>query len=100
MTAQRRRGPHAHPARVAVLASGVRSGLEQGIGRHRGGGAGPRRTMIFGLRAGPYPKRPEKEDAMPAKVGTREEWQAARDELAKLEAEHAELGQQGHRAAP
>jgi predicted dithiol-disulfide oxidoreductase (DUF899 family) len=25
-------------------------------------------------------------------VGTREEWQAARDELAKLEAEHAELG--------
>ena len=24
------------------------------------------------------------------KVGTREEWQAARDELAKLEAEHAE----------
>jgi predicted dithiol-disulfide oxidoreductase (DUF899 family) len=27
------------------------------------------------------------------KVGTREEWQAARDELAKLEAEHAELGQ-------
>src|SRR3954465_5383431 len=27
------------------------------------------------------------------KTGTREEWQAARDELAKLEAEHAELGQ-------
>ena len=26
------------------------------------------------------------------KVGTREEWQAAREELAKLEAEHAELG--------
>src|SRR5215475_4464480 len=26
------------------------------------------------------------------KIGTREEWQAARDELAKLEAEHAELG--------
>jgi predicted dithiol-disulfide oxidoreductase (DUF899 family) len=26
------------------------------------------------------------------KVGTREEWQAARDELAKLENEHAELG--------
>src|SRR3954453_10676107 len=26
------------------------------------------------------------------KVGTRDEWQAARDELAKLEAEHAELG--------
>jgi predicted dithiol-disulfide oxidoreductase (DUF899 family) len=26
------------------------------------------------------------------KVGTREEWQAARDELAGLEAEHAELG--------
>ena len=25
-------------------------------------------------------------------VGTREEWQAARDELAKLEAEHGELG--------
>jgi predicted dithiol-disulfide oxidoreductase (DUF899 family) len=27
------------------------------------------------------------------KTGTREEWQAARDELAKLEAEHAKLGQ-------
>jgi predicted dithiol-disulfide oxidoreductase (DUF899 family) len=27
------------------------------------------------------------------KTGTHEEWQAARDELAKLEAEHAELGQ-------
>jgi predicted dithiol-disulfide oxidoreductase (DUF899 family) len=27
-----------------------------------------------------------------SKTGTREEWQAARDELAKLEAEHAELG--------
>ena len=26
-------------------------------------------------------------------IGTREEWQTARDELAKLEAEHAELGQ-------
>jgi predicted dithiol-disulfide oxidoreductase (DUF899 family) len=26
------------------------------------------------------------------KIGTREEWEAARDELAKLEAEHAELG--------
>ena len=25
-------------------------------------------------------------------VGTRDEWQTARDELAKLEAEHAELG--------
>src|SRR5215208_1522532 len=25
-------------------------------------------------------------------TGTREDWQAARDELAKLEAEHAELG--------
>ena len=27
------------------------------------------------------------------KTGTREEWQAARDELAKLEAEYAELGE-------
>ena len=27
------------------------------------------------------------------KIGTREEWQTARDELSKLEAEHAELGQ-------
>src|SRR5947207_6047688 len=27
------------------------------------------------------------------KIGTREEWQAARDELAKLEAEQTELGQ-------
>jgi predicted dithiol-disulfide oxidoreductase (DUF899 family) len=27
------------------------------------------------------------------KIGTREEWQAARDELAKLEGEHAQLGQ-------
>src|SRR3954466_4774047 len=29
------------------------------------------------------------------KTGTREDWQAARDELAKLEAEHATLGQRG-----
>src|ERR1700747_1547115 len=29
------------------------------------------------------------------KIGTQEEWQAARDELAKLESEHAELGQRG-----
>ena len=28
------------------------------------------------------------------KVGTREEWQAAREELAKLEAEHAERNQE------
>ncbi len=28
------------------------------------------------------------------KIGTREEWQAARDQLAQLEAEHAKLGQQ------
>src|SRR4051794_1818554 len=28
-----------------------------------------------------------------SKIGTREEWQAARAELAKLESEHAELGQ-------
>jgi len=27
------------------------------------------------------------------RIGTREEWQTARDELAKLEAEHAKLGQ-------
>ena len=27
------------------------------------------------------------------KIGTREQWQAARDELAKLDAEHAKLGQ-------
>ena len=32
-----------------------------------------------------------REAVMPAhRIGTREEWQAARDELAKLEAEHAE----------
>ncbi|MFI5038413.1 MAG: DUF899 family protein [Solirubrobacterales bacterium] len=30
---------------------------------------------------------------MPGSIGTREDWQTARDELAKLEAEHAELGQ-------
>src|SRR5207302_7818917 len=33
------------------------------------------------------------DEAMPdQKIGTREQWQAVRDELAKLEAEHAELG--------
>src|SRR3954462_7292070 len=37
---------------------------------------------------------PRREDPSPEhRVGTREEWQAARDELAKLEAEHAELTQ-------
>src|SRR5437868_5427207 len=30
---------------------------------------------------------------MPHTIGTRQEWKAARDELAKLEAEHANLGQ-------
>src|ERR687886_1958754 len=30
---------------------------------------------------------------MPPTIGTREEWQGARDELAKLQAEHAELTQ-------
>jgi predicted dithiol-disulfide oxidoreductase (DUF899 family) len=70
----------------------MRSGWNEEMAENRGGGVGPRRAMIFGLRAGPYPKRPEKENAMPAKVGTREEWQAAREELAKREAEHAELG--------
>ena len=28
------------------------------------------------------------------KIGTREEWQGARDELAKLEAEHAERNEE------
>src|SRR5438270_267265 len=37
------------------------------------------------------PRRRTKEIAM--KIGTRDEWQTARAELAKLEAEHAELGQ-------
>src|SRR5579875_1957515 len=37
---------------------------------------------------------PIQEVTMPDhRTGTREEWQAAREELAKLEAEHAELGQ-------
>src|SRR5437588_5888471 len=36
-----------------------------------------------------------KETTMPDhKIGSREEWQLARDELAKLEAEHAQLGQE------
>src|SRR4051795_6827317 len=39
-------------------------------------------------------EHPRTEDSMTEhRVGTREEWQAARDELAKLEAEHAELTQ-------
>src|SRR3954447_25867306 len=39
-------------------------------------------------------EEPTQETTMPdQKIGTREEWQAARDELAKLEAQHAELGQ-------
>src|ERR671916_314038 len=38
---------------------------------------------------------PTEGDEMPDhKIGTREEWQAARDELAKLEAEHAELNEE------
>src|SRR5437868_1648632 len=50
--------------------------------------------MIFARRACLRLQRTrQKEVAMPAHTtGTREEWQAARDELAKLEAEHAELG--------
>src|SRR3979409_1931400 len=38
-------------------------------------------------------RSPTEGDEMPEhKIGTREEWQAARDELAKLEAEHTEVG--------
>src|ERR671916_3490550 len=38
---------------------------------------------------------PTEGDEMPEhKTGTREEWQAARDELAKLEAQHAELDEE------
>src|SRR5947209_17838788 len=41
-----------------------------------------------------HSRTPRTEDFMTEhRVGTREEWQAARDELAKLEAEHAELTQ-------
>jgi predicted dithiol-disulfide oxidoreductase (DUF899 family) len=40
-----------------------------------------------------HPKGVEEAKMPDHKIGTREEWQAARDELAKLEAEHAELGQ-------
>src|SRR3954464_11936352 len=37
---------------------------------------------------------PQRRDTMPdPKIATREDWRAARDELAKLEAQHAELGQ-------
>src|SRR3954454_5546644 len=55
--------------------------------------------MSSASRAGPTvsePPRgghPAKERTMPdPKIGTREDWRAARDELAKLEAQHAELG--------
>ena len=34
------------------------------------------------------------------KIGTREEWQSARGELAKLEAEHAKLGELVARRLP
>jgi predicted dithiol-disulfide oxidoreductase (DUF899 family) len=38
-------------------------------------------------------ERPREVTMSDHKIGTREEWQTARDELAKLEAQHAELGQ-------
>src|SRR6476469_4388083 len=50
----------------------------------------------FGGTRQSYPRRPNRpeEAHMPDhKIGTRQEWQAARDELAKLEAEQAELNQ-------
>jgi predicted dithiol-disulfide oxidoreductase (DUF899 family) len=40
-----------------------------------------------------HAKRLEEAKMPEHKIGTQEEWQAARDALAKLEAEHAELGQ-------
>src|SRR5437588_8633804 len=50
--------------------------------------------MIFGRRAGLKRGHERQEMAMPDHTtGTREDWQAARDELAKVEAEYAELGQ-------
>src|SRR5919205_2767559 len=49
--------------------------------------------MTSGARARHSRRDPTGGDFMTEhKVGTREEWQAARDELAQLEAEHAELG--------
>jgi predicted dithiol-disulfide oxidoreductase (DUF899 family) len=46
------------------------------------------------LSFAPFQATTSKEDTMPEHtIGTREEWQAARDELAKLEAEHAQLGE-------
>jgi predicted dithiol-disulfide oxidoreductase (DUF899 family) len=53
-----------------------------------------RGTMSLAPRTGPMMRRTHREDdAMTEhKIGTREEWRTARDELAGLEAEHAELG--------
>jgi predicted dithiol-disulfide oxidoreductase (DUF899 family) len=52
-------------------------------------------AMSFAWRSGHNVRHQRtQEETMPDyTTGTREEWQAARDELAKLEAEHAELGQ-------
>src|SRR5204862_4743504 len=51
--------------------------------------------MSFAARAGLHCREPDNGGrGMPDhKIGTREDWQAARDELAKLEAEHTKLGQ-------
>src|SRR2546423_12321542 len=50
--------------------------------------------MSLAPRTGRTMRRTHREDDAMAehKVGTREEWQTARDELAWIEAEHAELG--------
>src|SRR4051794_12141030 len=49
--------------------------------------------MSSARRSGPTPRTVKGGATMPdPTIATREEWQSARDELAKLEAEHAELG--------
>ena len=72
-----------------------RSGSATSRGRRRRGrlAGRPRQTGQVGENAVTY-ITVRKRCTMPEhRIGTREEWGTARDELAKLEAEHAELGQ-------
>jgi predicted dithiol-disulfide oxidoreductase (DUF899 family) len=81
-----------HDGRVARQALSDRS---RGRGRNPAQSSSPGRTRDDEFDASHRSKdenNPQEADAMTEhKTGTREEWQTARDELASLEAEHAEL---------
>src|SRR4051812_29122814 len=90
-----RSGARSHPPQNPAWA---RRRRETRADREQQKSAAASKPTISHVRASPHAysgvTNGQRRRTMPEhKTGTREEWQAARDDLAKLEAEHAELGQ-------